>query len=98
MREPLLIVEAILLPCALAGGLIAFMEMIFGVARVIAKRIEREELVLTTKEIEEINTADNNSKDFVIRTIMNRRNIEWKSMSFNKATNRLYYWTNYYKG
>lgn len=99
MKELQTAIQTLVVIGVVAGGWSRFMEMIFDLARVIAKRIERKEVVLTDKEIEMLTTSkmqdDEAYKDFALRVAMNKRNIKWQSMSYNKANHKLYYWTNY---
>lgn len=95
MKELQMAWTTLLIIMAFMGGLMRFLDMLFEIARFIAKRIDRKEVVLTAKEIEEIVSYDDSFKEVVLRRLLNKRNIPWRSMSFNKINSRLYYWTNY---
>lgn len=102
MRELQMTVQTLLVVGVIAGGWLRFMEMIFDISRTIAKRIDRKEVVLTTKEIEEI-TADmaspkltqKEAEAHIIGNIMQKRRIQWRAISYDRANHKLYFWQNY---
>lgn len=85
----------LLIVMAFMGGLMRFLDMLFEIVHLIIKRIDRKEVILTAKEIEEIASYEESFKEVVIHRLINKRNIPWRSMLFDKTSGRLYYWKNY---
>lgn len=103
MRELQMAVQTLLVVGVIAGGWSRFMEMIFYISRAIAKRIDRKEVVLTAKEIEEITSEPKTPtglsrkelESYTIGNIMQRRRIQWRAIQYDRANHKLYFWQNY---